>query len=108
MRVAALKRLWGHTGPSPELRLFRHAFYARIASREPEAWEKCGTPEQRGIAIKDPKHLSQGSRPSKAIVDPWDVALAAAFDGLKFEHVRGRATSDKPAGYWTTELKTID
>ena len=108
MRVAALKRLWGRTEPSPMRRLFRHAFYARIASREPEAWEKCGTPEQRAMAIKDPKHLPQGSRPSKAIVDPWDVALAAAFDGLEFEHVRGGKESRGPAGYWTTVLKTID
>ena len=89
-------------------RLFRQAFYARIATHEPDVWEKCGTEEQRGIAIKGPKHLPQGSRPPKAIVDPWDVALAAAFDGLKFEHVRGGGASDKPAGYWTTELKTIN
>jgi hypothetical protein len=108
MRVAALKRLWERTNPSAEQRLFRHTFYARIASCEPEAWEKCGTPEQRANAIKDPNNLPRGSRPHNAIVDAWDVALAAAFDGLKFEHVRGGGTSVKPSGYWTTELKTID
>ena len=88
--------------------LFRHANYARIASREPEAWEKCGTPEQRAIAIKDPSTLPQGSRPAKVIVEQWDIAHAAAFGGLEFTHVRGSKDSRGPAGYWTTELKTID
>ena len=110
MRVAALKRLWERTDPSAEQRLFRHAFYARIASREPEAWKTCGTTEQRENAIKDPNNLPRGSRPHNAIVDAWDVALAAAFDGLKFEHVRGGGTSVKsvkPSGYWTTELNGL-
>ena len=109
IRVAALKRLWERAPPSPGRRLFRHAIYARIASREPAAWATCGTPEDREKAIKDPAKLPQGSRPSKAIVDAWNAALAAAFDGLEFVHVRGSVrTSDKPSGYWTTELKTID
>ena len=57
----------------------------------------------------DPAKLTQGSRPSKAIVDAWNAALAAAFDGLEFVHVRGgNRTCDKPAGYWTDELKTVD
>ena len=109
MRVAALKRLWVCVDPNPEQRLFRHEYYARIASSEPAAWETCGKPEDREKAIKDTRTLPQGSRPSKAIVDAWNAALAAAFDGLKFEHVRGgNRTCDKPAGYWTDELKTVD
>ena len=56
----------------------------------------------------DPAKLTQGSRPSKAIVDAWNAALAAAFDGLEFVHVRGSKDSRGPAGYWTMELKTID
>ena len=108
MRVAALKRLWKRADPSPARLLRRHAFYARIASREPAAWEKCGTPEDREKAIKDPGKLPQGSRPSKAIVEQWDMALAAAFDELEFVHIRGSKDLRGPAGYWTMELKTID
>ena len=109
MRVAALKRLWERAPASPGRLLRRHAFYARIASREQAAWVACGTPEDREKAIKDPANLPRGSRPSQVIVDAWNAALAAAFDGLEFVHVRGSTrTKDKPAGYWTTELKTVD
>ena len=106
MRVAALKRLWERAPPSPGRRLYRHAFYARIASSEPEAWALCGsTSEERATALKNPATLRQGSRPSKAIVDAWDSALAAAFGGLKF-HIQRATSGDKPQGVWTTELQT--
>lgn len=108
MRVAALKRLWECADPSPGRRLFRHAFYARIALLEPAAWKTCGTPADREKAIKDPAQLRQGSRPSQVIVDAWNAALAAAFVGLEFEHIRGSKDPRGPAGYWTMELKTID
>ena len=75
---------------------------------EPAAWATCGTPEDREKAIKDPAKLPQGSRISKAIVEQWDAAAAAAFDGLEFEHVRGSKDPRVPSGYWTTVLKTID
>ena len=104
-RVEVLKRLWERAEPSPGRRLYRHAFYARIASREPAAWEKCGTREDREKSIKDPKSLESGSRPVKAIKTAWDTALAAAFDGLKF-HSQRFDSRDKPQGVWTTELKT--
>ena len=64
--------------------------------------------EQRTTAVKDPSKLPQGSRPAKVIVDQWDLALKTAFDELEFTHVRGKQSGDKPPGYWTTELKTID
>ena len=106
-RVEALTRLWDRADPSPGRRLFRHCFYARIASREPDVWALCGTGEQRATAVKDPKTLPQGSRPAKIIVDQWDAALAAAFDELKFENQRG-TSGDRPAGIWTMELKSVD
>ena len=105
MRVAALKRLWELAPPSQMRILYRHAFYARIASSEPEAWATCGTPEERAMALKNPKSLKRGSHPPKAIVDPWNAAAAAAFDGLKFHNQRFQS-GDKPQGVWTTALKT--
>ena len=104
-RVEALKRLWERAEPSPGRRLYRHAFYARIASREPAAWALCGTVDERARALKDPKSLESGSRPVKTIVGPWNAALAAACDGLEFHTQRGQS-GDKPQGVWTTELKT--
>ena len=105
MRVAALKRLWERAGPSPRQRLFRHTFYARIASSEPAAWALCGTVDERATALKDPKSLKSGSRPPQAIVKPWDIAAAEAFDGLEFHNQRA-TSGDKPQGIWTTELQT--
>ena len=99
-------RLFRRVEGSP--RRFRHDIYTRIAEGEPAAWATCGTPEQRATAIKDPSTLPQGSRPAKVIVDQWNAALAAAFGGLELTHVRGKQSGDKPLGYWTTELKTID
>jgi hypothetical protein len=105
-RVEALRRLWDRAEPSPG-RLFRHCFYARIAAGEPGVWERCGTEEQRAAAVKDPSKQPQGSRPANVIVAQWDAALAAAFDGLKFNHVRGsRNNASNPNGIWTDELKT--
>ena len=105
MRVAALKRLWERVEPSPGQRLFRHAFYARIASSEPAAWKTCGTTEERATALKDPKSLRRGSRPPRAIVEAWDSSLAATFGGLEFHNQRG-ANGDTPQGIWTIELQT--
>ena len=105
VRVAALKRLWERAPPSPGRYLYRHAFYVRIASREPAAWALCGTHEERATALKDPKSLNRGSRPPRAIVEAWDSALAAAFGGLKFHNQRA-LSGDKPQGVWTTELQT--
>ena len=103
-RVEALKRLWERAEPSPGRPLYRHAFYARIASREPAAWALCGTVDERARALKDPKSLESGSRPVKTIVGPWNAAIAAACDGLEFHTQRGQS-GDKPQGVWTTELR---
>ena len=100
-----LKRLWERAPPSPGRRLYRHAWYGRIASHEPAAWETCGTPEERATALKDPKSLKSGSRPPQAIVKPWDIAAADAFGGLAF-HTQRATSGDKPQGIWTTELQT--
>ena len=105
-RVAALQELWERADPSPERRLFRHAAYARIASRKPDVWARCGTAEQRATAVKDPSSLPQGSRPAKGIVEAWNAALKEAFNGLEFTHVRGTKGAMGPAGHWTTELQT--
>jgi hypothetical protein len=104
MRVAALKRLWEHTDPSEEQLLRRHSFYQCISERAPEVWARCGTDEERATALKDPKSLQRGTRPAKAVTQPWDTALAAAFGGLKFHNQR-YASGDKPQGVWTKELK---
>ena len=98
-------RLFRRVEGSP--RRFRHDIYTRIAEGEPAAWATCGTPEQRATAIKDPSTLPQGSRPAKVIVDQWNAALAAAFDGLKFENQRG-TSGGRPAGVWTMELKSVE
>lgn len=107
-RVAALQELWERADPSPERRLFRHAFYARLASRKPDVWALCGTAEQRATAVKDPSSLPRGSHPVKGIVAAWNAALKEAFDGLEFQNIRGKQSGGKPLGVWTTELKSKD
>ena len=71
-------------------------------------WALCGTGEQRATAIKDPKQLPQGSRPTPVIVWAWNEALKEAFGGLEFEHKTGKQPAGTPLGYWTTQLKTIN
>ncbi len=106
MRVAALKSLWARSDTSPGQRLFRHAFYARLASCEPAVWELCGTDEERAKAVKNPSELDRGCRPAKVIVDAWDRALEKAFDGLKFTNMRGSKNRvEKPNGVWTEQLQ---
>ena len=68
-------------------------------------WALCGTAEERATALKDPKTLGSGARPVKAIIQPWDTALAAAFGGLTFDNQRF-PSGDKPQGVWTKALKT--
>ena len=104
MRVAALKRLWGRTKPSPMRRLFRHAFYARLAAHAPDLWARCGSEEQRANALKEPK---SGSRPAPVITEPWNAALRTAFNGLEFKHVKGSKNQHDPNGHWTDDLKTV-
>lgn len=102
-RVNACRRLF--TREKGSTRRFRHEVYAHIAEHEREVWESVShDPVQRANAVKDPKRKT-GSHPPKIIADAWDGAMAAAFDGLKFENIRGGAgTPDRPRGIWTTEL----
>ena len=93
--------------PSPGRRLFRHAFYARIASRKPDVWARCGTAEERAKAVKDPKTLERGTRPAAVIVKAWDAALKEAFGGLQFHNQRG-ASAGNPQGCWMLALKSKD
>lgn len=105
-RVAALIRLWERAEPSPMRRLFRHAFYARIATHEPDVWALCGTEEQRAKALKDPSSQS-GSRPAAVIVQAWSMALKVAFNKLELKQIVGSKNNHEPNGHWTDELKTM-
>jgi len=101
-RVSACRRLFTRVQGSP--RRFRYEVYAHLAEHERGAWETMGTAEQRANAVKDPKTLVSGSRPSQVIVSAWTDAMAEALDGFSFgQRVTGDAPG-QPRGYSTTEL----
>ena len=79
----------------------RHEVYARIAEREKDVWETCGTPAQRNVALKKP---GPGSRVHTAVTVPWDRAFYRALN-LKFAYQTGKGVPDDCLGYTMLGLK---